>query len=89
MPAVAVRLVGAAGAVPPPPPLPTTMALTWPLSMTVVKVNTICPLAFALTLKVRCTALLVAPAAAKMSKFDSSLVPFAVTLKVRLPAAVQ
>ena len=58
------------------------------LSVTVLKLMTICPDAFAVAVKSRTTALKAAPAAAKMSKFDSTVVPLIRTLKTRFPAAV-
>src|SRR3569623_2296937 len=73
-------LLGAAGS----NSMPSTVAL----SVTVLKLMTIWPDAFAVAEKSRTTALNAAPAAAKMSKFDSTVVPLITTLKTRFPAAV-
>ena len=64
--------------------IPSTVAL----SVTVVSVMTICPADVAVVEKSRSVALNSAPVVAKMSKFDSTVVPLMATLKMRLPAAV-
>src|SRR3569623_484792 len=58
------------------------------LSVTVVVLTTIWPAEVAVAVKSRTTALKLAPAAAKMSNFDRTVVPLIATLKTRLPFAV-
>src|SRR5512142_2729765 len=72
---------------PPATVMPSTLGLSGPPPL--VKAITTCPLASAVALKLRATALLAPPAAAKMSKAVRTVAPLMATLKVRWPAAVQ
>src|SRR5260370_5472419 len=86
---VAVNPVGVVGALRQPAPAAiTSMPLTSALSVTVVNLITYWPLASAATSNSLITALLAAPAAAKISKLASTCVPLIETLNTREPAVV-
>src|SRR5215831_15669228 len=66
-----------------------SIALTSARSLVGVNVITNWPLELALAVNCSITALFIAPAAAKISKFVNTLVPLMLTLKIRDPADVQ